>query len=136
MRGQTSNARELKLYCLRESADELVERAERSQLGYREFLDLVLEDEAGVLEGRRYASHLKLSALPHHKTLDDFDAFFQPEPWARAAHPEARRRFPAPRSLAEPSRARPRRARRVGVALQSGRRGDRLACARPGSRAP
>lgn len=73
------NARQLKLYGLCETADELVERAERAQLGYREFLDLVLEDEAGVLEGRRYASRLKLSALPHHKTLDDFDATFQPE---------------------------------------------------------
>jgi len=64
MRGPTSNARELKLYCLRESADELVERAERSQLGYREFLDLVLEDEAGVLEGRRYASHRSSQRCP------------------------------------------------------------------------
>ena len=73
------NARELKLYGLCEAADELVERAEQAQLGYREFLDLVLEDEAGLLEGRRYASRLKLSALPHHKTLDDFDAAFQPE---------------------------------------------------------
>ncbi len=32
-----------------------------------------------MLEGRRYASRLKLSALPHHKTLDDFDPAFQPE---------------------------------------------------------
>jgi DNA replication protein DnaC len=73
------NARELKLLGLADSADALIERAERAQLGYREFLDLVLEDEVGVLEGRRYDSRLKLSALPHHKTLDDFDASFQPE---------------------------------------------------------
>jgi DNA replication protein DnaC len=52
---------------------------EQSKLGYREFLDLVLEAEVGVLEGRRYASRLKLSGLPHHKTLDEFDASFQPE---------------------------------------------------------
>ena len=73
------NARELKLYGLAESADELVDRAEAGKLGYREFLDLVLESEVGVLEGRRYASRLKLSGLPHHKTLDEFDAAFQPE---------------------------------------------------------
>jgi DNA replication protein DnaC len=73
------NAHELKLLGLADSADALIERAERAQLGYREFLDLVLEDEVGVLEGRRYDSRLKLSALPHHKTLDDFDASFQPE---------------------------------------------------------
>ena len=73
------NARELKLLGLSETADEVVDRAERSKLGYREFLDLVLETEVGVLEGRRYASRLKLSGLPHHKTLDEFDASFQPE---------------------------------------------------------
>jgi DNA replication protein DnaC len=73
------NARELKLYGLVDTADELVDRAEAGKLGYREFLDLVLESEVGVLEGRRYASRLKLSGLPHHKTLDEFDAAFQPE---------------------------------------------------------
>jgi DNA replication protein DnaC len=72
-------ARELKLHGLAQTADELVDRAEQAQLGYREFLDLVLESEVGVLEGRRYASRLKLSALPHHKTLDEFDISFQPE---------------------------------------------------------
>jgi DNA replication protein DnaC len=75
----TTNARELKLLGLAETADELVDRAEQAKLGYREFLDLVLESEVGVLEGRRYASRLKLSGLPHHKTLDEFDASFQPE---------------------------------------------------------
>jgi DNA replication protein DnaC len=73
------NARELKLLGLADTADELVERAESSKLGYREFLDLVLETEVGVLEGRRYASRLKLSGLPHHKTLDEFDVSFQPQ---------------------------------------------------------
>ena len=72
------NARELKLYGLAETADELVDRAEAGKLGYREFLDLVLESEVGVLEGRRYASRLKLSGLPHHKTLDEFDGSFKP----------------------------------------------------------
>jgi DNA replication protein DnaC len=73
------NARELKLYGLADCADGLIERAEQGALGYREFLDLVLEDEVGVLESRRYTSRLKLSALPHHKTLEEFDASFQPE---------------------------------------------------------
>jgi DNA replication protein DnaC len=73
------NAAELRLRALAESPDELIERAERAKLGYREFLDLVLESELGVLEGQRYAKRLKSAALPHHKTLDDFDASFQPE---------------------------------------------------------
>jgi IstB-like ATP binding protein len=63
-------ARELKLYGLADSADQLVERAERAGLGYREFLDLVLEDEVGVLEGRRYASRLKRrTAPPRHSPV-------------------------------------------------------------------
>lgn len=73
------NAGELRLHGIAESPDELVDRAEEGDLGYREFLDLVLESEVGVLEGRRYAQRLKMAALPHHKTLDEFDVSFQPE---------------------------------------------------------
>src|SRR4051812_37148855 len=73
------NASELRLHAIAESPDGLIERAETAQLGYREFLDLVLESEVGVLEGRRYQARLKMAGLPHHKTLDEFDAAFQPE---------------------------------------------------------
>jgi DNA replication protein DnaC len=30
-------------------------------------------------EGRRFRTALKLSGLPHHKTLDEFDFAFQPD---------------------------------------------------------
>ena len=73
------NAAELKLPALMENLDDLVVRAEQAQLGYRELLDLVLEEEVGALEGRRYASRLKLSGLPHHKTFAEFELAFQPE---------------------------------------------------------
>ena len=73
------NATELRLPAIAANPDELIERAETAQLGYREFLDLVLESEVGELEGRRYHARLKMAGLPHHKTLDDFDATFQPE---------------------------------------------------------
>jgi len=73
------NAHELKLFGLAECADDLIERAQEASLGYREFLDLILEEEYGVVEGRRYASRLKLSGLPSHKTLEEFDRSFQPE---------------------------------------------------------
>src|SRR3954469_6704281 len=73
------NAAELRLHAIAENPDELIERAEAAQLGYREFLDLLLESEVGVLEGRRYQARLKMAGLPHHKTLDEFDAAFQPE---------------------------------------------------------
>lgn len=72
------NATELKLHGLAAGVDELVKRAEDAQLGYRELIDLVLDSEVGVLEGRRYESRLRLAGLPHHKTLDDFDTAFQP----------------------------------------------------------
>src|SRR5215213_8672552 len=73
------NAGELRLHAIAEDPDELIDRAEHAQLGYREFLDLLLESEVGVLEGRRYQARLKMAGLPHHKTLDEFDASFQPE---------------------------------------------------------
>jgi DNA replication protein DnaC len=73
------NAKELKLFGLTDSADELVRRAEEGKLGYREFLDLLLEEEVSVLEGRRYESRLRLSGLPYRKTLGEFDCSFQPE---------------------------------------------------------
>lgn len=73
------NAAELKLFGLAQSLDDLVERAESGKFGYRELIDLVLETEVGVLEGRRYESRLRLSGLPHRKTLDQFDLGFQPE---------------------------------------------------------
>ena len=72
------NASELHLHGVATDPDELIDRAETEQLGYRAFLDLVLESEVGVLEGRRYQSRLKMAGLPHHKTLDEFDVAFQP----------------------------------------------------------
>src|SRR5215211_4748676 len=73
------NAGELRLHGIAENPDELIDRAEQAQLGYREFLDLLLESEVGVLEGRRYQARLKMAGLPHHKTLDEFETAFQPE---------------------------------------------------------
>lgn len=73
------NAAELRLHGISESPDGLIERAQEGEFGYREFLDLILESEVGVLEGRRYAQRLKMAGLPHHKTLEDFDVAFQPE---------------------------------------------------------
>lgn len=74
-----TNARELKLLGLAENLDDLVRRGEEGSLGYRQFVDLVLEEEVGALEGRRYASRLKLSGLPYRKTLSEFECAFQPE---------------------------------------------------------
>lgn len=72
-------ANRLHLTNLADNLDALVERAEASTMGYLEFLDLVVGDETGLREGRRFHNALKLSGLPHHKTLDDFDYAFQPD---------------------------------------------------------
>ena len=77
------HAERLHLPHLGEDLDQLVARAEAQTMGYLEFLDLVLEEEVGVREGRRFANALKLSGLPHHKSLDSFDFAFQPDLDAR-----------------------------------------------------
>lgn len=77
------NAERLRLAHLAESAEQLVQRAERDQMGYLEFLDVALEEEVGLREARRFRNALKLSGLPHRKGLDEFDFAFQPELDAR-----------------------------------------------------
>jgi DNA replication protein DnaC len=71
------HAERLLLHHLADEAPALAARAEAAQLGYLDFLDQVLEEEVGVREGRRFRNALKLSGLPHHKTLDEFDFAFQ-----------------------------------------------------------
>ena len=47
-------------------------------MGYLEFLDLVLEEESGVRNSKRFVNALKLSGLPSHRSLVEFDFAFQP----------------------------------------------------------
>lgn len=58
---------------------ELAARADGAAMGYLDFLDLVLQEEAAVRDERRFRAGLRLSKLPHHKTLDDYDFAFQPD---------------------------------------------------------
>lgn len=73
------HAAKLGLTHLVSSVDQLTARAEAEQLGYLGFLDQVLEEELGLRESRRFRNALKLSGLPHPKTLDEFDFTFQPD---------------------------------------------------------
>ncbi len=72
-------AERLHLANLQDNLGSLCERADGAQMGYLEFLDLVLEEESGLKDGRRFRNALKLSGLPHHKTIDEFDFAFQPD---------------------------------------------------------
>ena len=71
-------ATKLGLTHLTEGITELVDRADASQMGYLDFVDLLLQEELGLREGRRFRNALRLSGLPHHKSLDEFDFAFQP----------------------------------------------------------
>jgi DNA replication protein DnaC len=87
------HAERLRLAHLAEGLDSLIDRAEQQTMGCLDFLDLVLEEEVGVREGRRFRSALKLSGLPHHKGLDGFDFAFQPDLDARKVRDLGRARL-------------------------------------------
>jgi DNA replication protein DnaC len=74
-----TTAAKLGLPHLAGALQEFARRADSETMGYLDFLDLVLEEELAVREDRRFRNGLRLSKLPHHKTLDEYDFAFQPE---------------------------------------------------------
>jgi transposase InsO family protein len=64
---------------LAENINEYTRREDEAKLGYLDFLDLVLSEELAVRDDRRFRQGLRLSRLPHHKTLDEYDFSFQPD---------------------------------------------------------
>lgn len=73
------HATKLGLTHVADTIGDLTARAEAGQMGYLDFVDLLLEEELGLREGRRFRNALKLSGLPHHKSLEEFDFTFQPD---------------------------------------------------------
>jgi len=70
--------RDFKLSGIYNSFEDRLEYAQEKSLAYREFLELLMEDE---YNNRRDNSHKKRYAkakLPAHKTVEDFDFAFQP----------------------------------------------------------
>ncbi|MFJ8542378.1 IS21-like element helper ATPase IstB [Streptomyces sp. NPDC093586] len=74
-----TTAAELGLPHLAEALNQYVQRADEAKMGYLGFLDLVLAEELAVRDDRRFRNGLRLSKLPHHKTLEDYDFSFQPD---------------------------------------------------------
>ena len=74
-----TTAGKLGLPHLAETINEYTRRADEAKMGYLDFLDLVLSEELAVRDDRRFRQGLRLSKLPHHKTLDEYDFSFQPE---------------------------------------------------------
>lgn len=74
-----TTAAKLGLPHLAEALNQYVQRADEAKMGYLDFLDLVLAEELAVRDDRRFRNGLRLSKLPHHKTLEDYDVSFQPD---------------------------------------------------------
>ncbi|MDL5198635.1 IS21-like element helper ATPase IstB [Streptomyces sp. ALI-76-A] len=74
-----TTAGKLGLPHLAETINEYTRRADEAKMGYLDFLDLVLSEELAVRDDRRFRQGLRLSRLPHHKTLDEYDFSFQPD---------------------------------------------------------
>jgi len=74
-----TTAAKLGLPHLAEAVNEYSRRADEAKMGYLDFLDLVLSEELAVRDDRRFRQGLRLSRLPHHKTIDEYDFSFQPE---------------------------------------------------------
>ncbi|MER6218868.1 IS21-like element helper ATPase IstB [Streptomyces sp. NPDC001674] len=74
-----NTAGKLGLPHLAEAIREYTRRADEGKMGYLDFLDLVLSEELAVRDDRRFRQGLRLSKLPHHKTLDEYDFAFQPD---------------------------------------------------------
>jgi len=56
---------------------ELMEQAVKNNAGFGDFLECVLRKEREYREERRVKASLRLSGLPHGKTLENFDYTFQ-----------------------------------------------------------
>ncbi|GLV88447.1 hypothetical protein Slala03_81360 [Streptomyces lavendulae subsp. lavendulae] len=68
-----------------------------SKPGCLDFIDLVLSEGLAIRENRRFRTGLRISKLPHHKTLDDYGFSFQPELDPRKIKDLATSPSPSPR---------------------------------------
>lgn len=73
-----ATATKLGLPHLAANLTEHVARADAGSMGYLDFLDLVMEEEHAVKEERRVRHALRVSKMPHHKSIDDYDFSYQP----------------------------------------------------------
>lgn len=72
------NLRNFKLSGISNTLEERLSYAEKNSLPYREFLEILLEDEANSRKGNNYKKRCLQAKLPSKKTVEDFDFSFQP----------------------------------------------------------
>jgi len=71
--------KKLRLPRIRSIYREYVDRANREEIGYREFLLMLLEEEAASREERRLKNLMRRAKFPFNKTLEQFDFRIHPE---------------------------------------------------------
>ena len=69
--------RDFKLSGIYNSLDERLAYAQDKSLAYREFLELLMEDEYNNRRDNRHKKRYAKAKLPAHKTVEDFDFAFQ-----------------------------------------------------------
>lgn len=70
--------RDFKLSGIYNSLEERLSYAQEKSLSYREFLELLMEDESNNRRDNSYKKRYSKAKLPAHKTVEDFDFSFQP----------------------------------------------------------
>ena len=74
----TRHLTRLKLVATRERLDTLLQEAARKELGYMDFLDLVLSEEAQSKDMKRTRMGIQIAHFPVVRRLEDFDFSLQP----------------------------------------------------------
>lgn len=74
----TRHLTRLKLVATRERLDALLQEAARKELGYMDFLDLVLSEEAQSKDQKRTRMGIQIAHFPVVRRLEDFDFGLQP----------------------------------------------------------
>lgn len=92
-----NTAGKLGLPHLAETINEYTRRADEGKLGYLDFLDLVLSEELAVRDDRRFRQGLRLSRLPHHKTLDEYEVMLS-MPGSLTIRPSETQKYRPPRA--------------------------------------
>jgi len=72
------NLKEFKLSGIARTFQERLNYAEKNSMPYREFLEILLEDEGNNRRGNNYKKRCLQARLPSKKTIEDFNFSFQP----------------------------------------------------------
>ena len=73
-----ANLKQFKLSGMARTFEERVHYAEKNSIPYREFLEILLEDEANNRKDNNYKKRCLQARLPAKKTIEEFDFAFQP----------------------------------------------------------